>query len=337
MNRFEHVRLKPEMYGLQGNFFRGIFDSIILEMLATTSFTHLSFDVCEAKNKIIFEASERKYFQDICSYCCYTRQCTKPDMRKRTLCSIYYLFLIIGGISRYAEFFVEYKDGSCDKMTTKDTVADDTTLLSKNSKSMTRFHCVFILPENHPVDENFARGKIHKFSRIFPHCNITYNGQEYLFSEIENRNRITWFLHHRQFDQNAAKIFEFNGTGENYSWEVSFSFGGNGETTSFINGYETGRGGVHAEMIKKSIRQVFQQISGEKNIYLKKFHMALSIHIFPYEEIAFTPCFNCRAEEKKLISYHPEFNIIAKEFKQQITAYFQKHQNDFYKVLAYHK
>ena len=310
MHIFESARLRPEIY-LYRNFFCDIFQISMFELLGTYTFSELKISTTEEQNKVVFEAAGRKYF----------------DADNDTL----YFFSVISKMSIRADFSIEYQDGSFRKIAVKDAVVYDKNLFPVRTDTMTRFECSFELPDEYPVNKNFALSTIHKFAHVFPHSHITFNGFEYI-GKTETKNKITWFLHHRFWDKNAAKFFEFNGIEENYSWEISFSFDGKEKQTYFINGVETGKGGTHVEMVKKCIRQVLQKLSGEKNISLNGLNLALSLHT-PWDKICFDSSWYNLCDDLKLDSTPPELHLISKEFSRQLTAYFTAYPNDLYKIL----
>ena len=314
MNEFERVRLHPHLHGLvavNGDFFHIIFRGTIYSLLEDFAFTDLEISMVTEQNKVTFEASQRKFFRDI--------EYPHP-----------WLILAIGGVSVKADFNIEYQDGSLRKCTVKNAIPDNEHFLPVPSETMTRFECTFILPDEHPVDENFALSMVHRFSKVFPHSHITYNGCDY-FGETEKKNKISWFLHHRSFDKNAAKIFEFNGCEDNYSWEISFSFDGMAKDNSFINGVKTDFGGTHVRMVKKCIRHILQKFSGEKSISLKELNLALSFHV-PPEEIIIQGGLVSLHDFNELVST-PSLHLISKEFSRQLTAYFTVNPNELYEIL----
>ena len=315
MNEFERVRLHPHLHGLvavYGDFSHVIFRGAIYSLLQDFAFTALEISTVAEQNKVTITASRRNVLCDI----------EKTDTR---------LILAIGGVSVKADFNIEYQDGSLRKCTIKNAIPDNEHFLPVPSETMTRFECTFILPDEHPVDKSFARSMVYRFSKVFPHSRINYNNCEY-FGKSEKKNKISWFLHHRSFDKNAAKIFEFNGREDNYSWEISFSFDGMAKDNSFINGVKTDFGGTHVGMVKTCIRHILQKISGEKSISLKKLNLALSFHV-PPEEIIIQGGLVSLHDFNELVSTPSEFHLISKEFSRQLTAYFTANPNELYEIL----
>lgn len=310
MNEFERVRLRPEIY-LYRNFFCDIFQISMFELLGTYAFSELKISTTEEQNKVVFKAAGRKHF----------------DADNDTS----YFFSVISKMSIRADFSIEYLDGSFREIAVKDAVVYDKNLFPVRTDTMTRFECSFELPDEYPVNKNFALSTIHKFAHVFPHSHITFNGFEYI-GKTETKNKISWFLHHRSFDKNAAKIFEFNGREDNYSWEISFSFDSMAKDNSFINGVKTDFGGPHVGMVKKCIRHILQKISGEKSISLKKLNLALSFHV-PPEEIIIQGGLVSLNDFNELVSTPSELHLISKEFSRQLTAYFTANPNELYEIL----
>lgn len=307
MNCFEHVRFRPGTYNLHEDFFHDSFQFSILYLLGYYEFTDLKISTVPEQNKVVFEASERKFSHSTLDAAC-------PLM-----------IGIIGGVSRCADFFIECQDGSFWKHSVKDAIPDNENIFPVPTATMTRFECTLVLPDEHPVNENVAISMVNKYSKVFPNCHITYNGDDH-FGKSMGKNKITWFLHHRSWDKNVAKIFEFNGKSDDCCWEISFSFDGVEKDTSFINGYEIGSGEAHIEEVKECIRQVLQKISGEKNIRLKNLNFAISLHIYNAGIFVTRPW-------PILTSMPPEFHLIIKDFKQQLRAYFMEHPLDLCKIL----
>ena len=313
MTSLGFIRVHGGSCGLHRNFFRDMFQNSMLDLLTGYAFSDLEISISEEQNKVVFEASKRKSFGE-------TIDASWP-----------LIFAIIGGMSTWADFSIEYKDGSLRKISVKDAVVYDKNLFPLPTNTMTRFECSFVLPDKYPIDDNIVFSMVHKFSRVFPHCHITLNGCENI-DKSEKKNKITWFLHHRHFAQDVAKIFEFNENAENYNWEISFSCDGVKKNTSFINGIETGRGGTHIQMVKKCIRQVLQKISGKKSISLNGLNLALSFHV-PWDGISFDRSWPTIYDDLKLVSTPPELHLIKREFSRQMTAYFTAHPNDLYEIL----
>ena len=58
-NRYRHVRQRPGMYGLHGNYFYRIFEQSLRDLLHEYSFTRLKISTDPKRNQVVFEASER--------------------------------------------------------------------------------------------------------------------------------------------------------------------------------------------------------------------------------------------------------------------------------------
>ena len=91
INQYQHVRLRPGMYGLHDNYFEKIFHQCILDLLHEFSFTTLKISTVPERNEITFEASERRRFHAATNY---------------------WSFILIAGISSFAQFSAEFRDGS---------------------------------------------------------------------------------------------------------------------------------------------------------------------------------------------------------------------------------
>ena len=251
INQYQHVRLRPGMYGLHDNYFNKIFHQCILDLLHEFSFTTLKISTVPERNEVIFEASEREKYH---------------------AANNYWSFILIAGISSFAKFSAEFKDGSFRRTIIKEAEPCEETFgiyhspgrLDESSgfypnTDLERLELRFTLPKEYPIDENYARSKVHDLSKIFPKSRITYNGHEY--KGHRNKNQITSILQfgHVLIDP-ARNIYEFSADSKDISWEVSFTFDyAEKRRISFINGIWTARGGMHADCITRVIEQVFGQ------------------------------------------------------------------------------
>ena len=312
MTPYRHVRLRPGMYGLHGNYFKRIFKQSILDLLHEYSFTVLKISTVPERNEIIFEASERRTFHAAQNY---------------------WSFILIAGISSSAKFCAEFKDGSFRRTIIKEAVpcegsfgiyrpsgcVEEAAGFYPNT-DLERLELRFILPKEFPIDENYARSRVHDYSRIFPHAAIIYNGYEYQCGKAGNKITSLLRAGHPSFGS-KRKIYEFHSGDGDLSWEVSFTFDDvEKKTISFINGIETTRGGTHVDCVTKAIVQAFRKTQRFSNCYLRNLSLAVSIHLPPEKECFFD---SCRfAPDLRLASAHPEFQEISRELQKQIERYF---------------
>ena len=253
INQYQHVRLRPGMYGLHDNYFNKIFHQCILDLLQEFSFTTLKISTVPERYEVIFEASEREKYH---------------------ASNNYWSFILIAGISSFVKFSAEFKDGSFRRTIIKEAEPCEETFGIYHSHGrpdessgfypntdLEHLELRFILPKEYPIDENYARSKVHDLSKIFPKSRITYNGHEYDGHRNRNKNKITSILQYvHVLIEPARKIYEFSNDSEKISWEVSFTFDyAEKRRISFINGIRTARGGRHADCITQAIEQVFRK------------------------------------------------------------------------------
>ena len=303
INRYQHVRLRPAFYGLRGNYFWRIFTESILDLLHEYSFSLLKISADPKRNQVVFEASERTDFR------------VAPEES--------WGFIIIAGISSTARFIGDYKDGSVRRTVIKETEEIENAFDFHPDPNLEHLECSFIMPEEFPVDENFARFKCLQYSKIFSHCRIIYNGLE--ITKGDNRNKITWFLNlGREHDSAPLPVYEFSGCSDGSSWEVSFDFThAEKQTFSFINGIETVRGGTHVDCVVRAIEHAFRQTGNGQDIQFENMTLAVSVHLQPEAVIKFDAC-RCCGSKLKLISEHPEFELMERNLKSQIIKYLSK-------------
>jgi len=304
INRYQHVRRRPGMYGLHDNYFWKIFTESILDLLHKYSFSLLKITTDLKRNQVVFEASERTDFRVAREEC--------------------WSFIMIAGISSTARFIGEYKDGSVRRTVIKETEEIENAFDFHPDPNLVRLECSFVLPEKYPVHENFAIFKCHQFFWIFSHSRIIYNGYE--LTKGNARNRITWFLNlRREHDSAPLPIYyEFNGGSDGSSWEVSFDFKhAEKQTFSFIDGIETVRGGTHVDCVTRAIEQAFRQTGNSDDIPFENMALAVSVHLPPGIAINFDSC-RCCEDNLKLISEHPEFELMERDLKSQIIKYLSK-------------
>ena len=55
INQYQHVRLRPGMYGLHDNYFNKIFHQCILDLLHEFSFTTLKISTVPERTEVIFD------------------------------------------------------------------------------------------------------------------------------------------------------------------------------------------------------------------------------------------------------------------------------------------
>ncbi len=322
INQYQHVRLRPGMYGLHGNYFNKIFHQCILDLLHEFSFTTLKISTVPERNEVIFEASEREKYH---------------------AANNYWSFILIAGISSFAKFSAEFKYGPFRRTIIKEAEPCEETFgiyhspgrLDESSgfypnTDLERLELRFTRPKEYPIDENYARSKVHDLSKIFPKSRITYNGHEYEGHRNRNRNKnkITSILQYGHvLIEPALKIYEFSDVSEKISWEVSFTFDyAEKRRISFINGIRTARGGMHADCITQSIEQVFRKTEKLQENDLNNLSFALSVHLPPEKEIYFDSC-RC-GTDLRLESEYPEFQLVSKELKTQMIRYFSEKRNN---------
>ena len=300
INRYQHVRRRPGMYGLHDNYFWKIFTESILDLLHKYSFSLLKITTDLKRNQVVFEASERTDFRVAREEC--------------------WSFIMIAGISSTARFIGEYKDGSVRRTVIKETEEIENAFDFHPDPNLEHLECSFIMPEEFPVHENFAIFKCQQFSKIFPLSRIIYNGHE--LTKGDTRNKITWFLNlGREHDSTPLPIYEFNGGSDGSSWEVSFDFThAEKQIFSFINGIETVRGGTHVDCVTRAIEQAFRQTENAQDIRFENMTLAVSVHLQPEAVIKFDAC-RCCGSKLKLISEHPEFELMERNLKSQIIKY----------------
>ena len=317
INQYQHVRLRPGMYGLHDNYFNIIFHQCILDLLHEFSFTTLKISTVPERNEVIFEASEREKYH---------------------AANNYWSFILIAGISSFVKFSAEFKDGSFRRTIIKEAEPCEESFEIHHSPGrldessgfypntdLEHLELRFILPKEFPIDENYARCQVHDLSKIFPKSRITYNGHEY--KGHRNKNKITSILQfgHVLIDP-ARNIYEFRADSEDVSWEVSFTFDyAEIRRISFINGVWTARGGMHADCITRVIEQVFRKTEKLQKIDLDDLSFVLSVHLPPEKEIFFDGC-RC-GTDLKLASEHPEFRLVSKELTIQMNRYFSEKRN----------
>ena len=168
VNRYQHVRLRPGMYGLHDNYFHKLFTQCLLDLLHDYSFSLLKISIDTKRNQVVFEASERKNFCVAEEECC--------------------AFIIAAAISSSARFSAEYKDGTFRRTVIKETEEIEKDFDFYPDPDLERLECNFIMPEEFPVDENYVRGEVDWFSKIFPHCRVIYNDHEYIGADTKNKN-----------------------------------------------------------------------------------------------------------------------------------------------------
>ena len=333
INRYQHVRLRPGMYGLHDNYFHQIFTQSILDLLHEYSFSLLKISVDPKRNQVFFEASERK--------------------GKRTASGECWSFIMIAGISSSARFSGEYKDGTVRRTVIKETEEIENAFGFHPDPNLERLGCSFVLPEEFPIEENYVWGKVNFFSKIFPHSRIMYNDHEY---KSNTKNKMTFFLllgHHcdprrclgrGKYEPFPVPVYEFNDRRDGLSWEVSFTFApgiketsinlfkkARGETLAssslspwtFINGIRTLRGGTHVDSVTRAIEQAFRQTGNAQDIQFENVTLAVSIHLPPGIAIIFDSC-RCCEGNLKLTSEHPEFKLMERNLKSQIIKYLSK-------------
>ena len=314
INQYQHVRLHPGMYGLHDNYFEKIFHQCILDLLHEFSFTTLKISTVPERNEITFEASERRRFHAATNY---------------------WSFILIAGISSFAKFSAEFRDGSFRRTIIKESVPcedsfgiyhssgrlDESSGFYPNT-DLERLELRFILPKEFAINENYARSKVHDLSKIFPQTRITYNGYEY--KNCSNKNKITSILQYgHMLTEPVRKIYEFRADSEKISWEASFTFDyAEKRRISLINGIWTARGGMHADCITRAIEQVFRKAEKLQEIDLDNLSFVLSVHLPPEKEIYFDRC-RC-GSNLKLISEHQEFKLMERDLKSQIIKYFSE-------------
>ena len=318
INQYQHVRLRPGMYGLHDNYFNKIFHQCILDLLHEFSFTTLKISTVPERNEVIFEASEREKYH---------------------AANNYWSFILIAGISSFAKFSAEFKDGSFRRTIIKEAEPCEETFgiyhspgrLDESSgfypnTDLERLELRFILPKEFPIDDNYACSKVHDLSKIFPHSRITYNGNDLDFSHRRNRNKnkITSILQYGHvLIEPARNIYEFSADSEDISWEVSFTFDyAEKRRISFINGIWTARGGMHADCITRVIEQVFRKTEKLQENDLNNLSFVLSVHLPPEKEIYFDRC-RC-GTDLRLESEYPEFKLMERNLKSQIIKYLSK-------------
>lgn len=301
INRYQHVWVRPSLYGLHGNYFFRIFDQSILDLLHEYSFSLLKISTDPKQNKVVFEASERRDFRVSPEEC--------------------WAFIIIAAISSSARFNGEYKDGSVRRTVIKETEEIENAFDFHHDPDLVRLECSFVLPKEFPIHENFARLKCIQYSKIFSHSRIIYNGRE--IPEGDTRNKITWFLNlGREHDSTSLPAYEFNGCSGGASWEVSFDFTHTEKQTfSFINGIETVHGGTHVDCVTRAIEQAFLETGNVQDLQFENMTLAVSVHLPPpVFAIIFDAC-RCCGSDLKLTSKHPEFELMERDLKSQIIKY----------------
>ena len=327
INRYQHVRLRPDMYGLHDNYFHQIFTQSILDLLHEYSFSLLKISADPKRNQVVFEASERVGDRAVAGEC--------------------WSFIMIAGISSIARFSGDYKDGSFRRTVIKETEEIKKDFDFHPDPDLEHLECCFTMPEAFPVDENYVLGKVDWFSKIFPHCRIIYNDYEY---KSRTKNKMTHFLLHGlsgcdrirfllqdKSGPSPVQIYEFHDKKDSFSWEVSFTFipaiketlisrikSVRGDDLSadlfpwtFINGIRTIRGGTHVACVTKAIEQVFRQTENVQDIQFENMTLAVSVHLPSGTAIHFDSC-RCCENDLKLISEHPEFKLMERNLKSQI-------------------
>ena len=330
INRYQHVRMRPGMYGLHDNYFHRIFTQSILDLLHEYSFSMLKISTDPKRNQVVFEASERMVDRAVAGEC--------------------WSFILIAAISSSARFSAEYKDGTFHRTVIKETEEIEKDFDFYPDPDLERLECNFIMPEEFPVDENYVQGEVDWFSKIFPHCRVIYNDYEY---KSRTKNKITHFLlhglngcdriHFLLQDKSGSppvQIYEFRDRKDSFSWEISFTFipviketlisrikSVRGDNLSadlfpwaFINGIRTLRGGTHVDCVMKAIEQAFRQTGNAQDIQFKNMTLAVSVHLPSGTAINFDSCRWC-GSDLKLISEHPEFTLMERNLKSQIIKY----------------
>lgn len=299
-NRYRHVRQRPGMYGLHGNYFYRIFEQSLRDLLHEYSFARLKITTDPNRNQVVFEASERNGSRNGKEDECWS-------------------FILIAGICSTARFSAEDQDGAFRRTIIRESAELENSFGFRPDPNVKQLECGFVLPEEFPIDENFVRSKVHQFSKIFPHSRILCNGREYAGGDT--RNRITWFLNLGRRHDLAPHIYEFSGGGDGLSWEVSFEFTPDEpKTFSFINGIATARGGTHVDGVESAIRQAFRK-AGEMRDPMR---LAVSIHLPPGTAVYFDTC-RCGENDLRLISEHPEFHLLEQDLEAQIAKYLSEH------------
>lgn len=297
INSYQHVRRRPQMYGLRGNYFCGIFEETIRDLLQDYSFSSLKITADTEQNRIIFEASERRVFT------------AKEHVSQSSLW--------IAGISVSAKFIAEYQDASLRKTIIKDAIPLEESFPFCGNNDLKQLVCDFSLPKKNPVDDTFASGTVRLFSKVFPHCRIVYNGLEYFGDG--SVNKISSLLP-RGHGDDLERIYEFNACHGELSWEVSFCFDSEApQIISFINGWQTKYGGTHVDCVVKAIEQAFRKSSQADTFSSNHLNLAVSIHLPSDADIVFDRCRCCHGANVGLASEPPEFASIEKELELQIT------------------
>ena len=295
MSRYRHVRQRPGMYGLHGNYFLRIFEQSLRDLLHEYSFARLKITTDPKRNQVVFEASERNGSRN----------------GKEDECWSF--------ISSTARFSAEDQDGTFRRTIIRETEELENSFGFRPDPNVKQLECGFVLPKEFPIDENFVRFKVHQFSKIFPHSRIICNGREYAGSDT--RNRITWFLKLGRRSDPAPHMYEFSGGSDGLSWEVSFEFTPDVSLTfSFINGIETVRGGTHVDSVESAIRQAFRKAE-------EPMRLAVSVHLPPGAAVYFDTC-RCCENDLRLISEHPEFHLLEQDLEAQIAKYLSRHPNE---------
>ena len=299
IDQYPHVGRGLSAYDLEGNWGQWLFAQCIWDLLHEWSFTSLDIALDPELNAVYFEATDRRRFHPVDDGCWSFNAIRDISRRSRT----------------FTRFTAKYKDGSLYRGLIREEAVGERIQSDADLESLS---LSFILPKALPVDEIYARKKIHEYSRIFHFSKITLDhaGEQ----NESGENRITSFLR-LENPCDTAQIYEFRSDDANFSWEVSFTFDyADKRTVSFINGIETPRGGTHVDCVVMAIESALRETGILQDVPFDNMSLAVSLHLLPERTVIFD-------EERydsrlKLISEHPEFQIFSKGLKFQIMSFF---------------